>query len=157
MIKSKELDGLFEGWLVCSSQQHFGPSTDFGAQAHVPAVHLQLGPHLQASPGHAEQVQGQQFPLQSSHLHSGPQLQFSFLGHLQQVAIEGQRHLDLSTHLQDSGVPSHPRQTQGQQPFSPPLQVSPHWQLGPHWQSAVQHALVQVSAISTFLDFDEIK
>ena len=30
-----------------------------GAQLHVPAVHLQLGPHLQSSPGHPTQVHTQ--------------------------------------------------------------------------------------------------
>lgn len=45
--------------------------------AHVPAVHLQSAP-VQSFPVHDAQVHLQQSPLQpASHLHRGPQIQFS--------------------------------------------------------------------------------
>ena len=45
---------------------------------------------------------------------------------VQAQQLVGHLHFDLSVHLHDSGVPSHPWQIQGQQPLGPPLQVSPH-------------------------------
>ena len=45
----------------------------------TPAVHLQLGPHLQSAPGHPTQVHTQHaVSLQpAGHLHWGPHVQFS--------------------------------------------------------------------------------